>query len=237
MSPGSTTTSASSSSSGRPVRADRGRIAGPPLHDLLDELDLEPVRCLGGQRLGDPLGAVADDDDDPVEVELGQRVEDVRAPSGARTAGAGAWGAPSASASPRRRPGRWRGAVLSRSCPILPETASGCSRIRPSTGGDGPAVALWACAPGGSRPGRSGLHVTLAVLVAGCAALCDWQVHRALSGNGLSWAYVFEWPFFAGYGVYMWWKLLHDRPALVPTIGVDSHPEEPPAPRTRSTRS
>jgi hypothetical protein len=56
-----------------------------------------------------------------------------------------------------------------------------------------------------------GLHATLLVLVPVCAAVCDWQVHRALSGNSLSWAYVFEWPFFAGYGTYVWWKLVHDQ--------------------------
>ena len=56
-----------------------------------------------------------------------------------------------------------------------------------------------------------GLHATLLVLVSACAALCDWQVRRALSGNTLSWAYVFEWPFFAGYGTYVWWKLVHDQ--------------------------
>jgi hypothetical protein len=55
------------------------------------------------------------------------------------------------------------------------------------------------------------MHVTLLILVPTCLALCDWQVHRALSGNGLSWAYVFEWPFFAGYGTYVWWKLVHDQ--------------------------
>jgi DNA-binding transcriptional regulator of glucitol operon len=55
------------------------------------------------------------------------------------------------------------------------------------------------------------MHVTLLVLVPACAALCDWQVHRALSGNTLSWAYVFEWPFFAGYGTYVWWRLVHDQ--------------------------
>jgi hypothetical protein len=63
------------------------------------------------------------------------------------------------------------------------------------------------------------MHATLAVLVPGCAVLCDWQVHRALSGNGLSWAYVFEWPFFAGYGVYMWWRLVHEQ--LTPLSPVD----------------
>ena len=55
-------------------------------------------------------------------------------------------------------------------------------------------------------------HLTAAVVVPGCIALCWWQVTRALSGNTLSWAYVFEWPIFAGYGVYMWWKLIHDHP-------------------------
>jgi hypothetical protein len=55
------------------------------------------------------------------------------------------------------------------------------------------------------------MHVALVILVPTCAALCDWQVHRALSGNTLSWAYVFEWPFFAGYGTYVWWKLVHDQ--------------------------
>jgi hypothetical protein len=55
------------------------------------------------------------------------------------------------------------------------------------------------------------MHATLLVLVLACVALCDWQVHRALSGNTLSWAYVFEWPFFAGYGAYVWWKLVHDQ--------------------------
>lgn len=46
----------------------------------------------------------------------------------------------------------------------------------------------------------------------GCLALGWWQVTRALSGNTLSWAYVFEWPIFAGYAVFMWWKLTHDQP-------------------------
>ena len=63
------------------------------------------------------------------------------------------------------------------------------------------------------------MHVTLLVLVPACASLCDWQVHRALSGNTLSWAYVFEWPFFAGYGTYVWWRLVHDQMArLAPDV-------------------
>ncbi|MGA2520779.1 MAG: hypothetical protein ABSG81_08180 [Acidimicrobiales bacterium] len=54
------------------------------------------------------------------------------------------------------------------------------------------------------------VHVVAAVVVPGCLALGWWQLQRALSGNTLSWAYTFEWPVFAGYAVYMWWKLLHD---------------------------
>jgi len=62
------------------------------------------------------------------------------------------------------------------------------------------------------RHGNAFTHLTAAVVVAGCLALCWWQVTRALGGNSLSWAYVFEWPIFAGYAVFMWWKLIHDRP-------------------------
>lgn len=54
------------------------------------------------------------------------------------------------------------------------------------------------------------LHATLVVVVAGCAALGWWQFSRAVGGNSLSWVYTFEWPFFAAYAVYMWWKLLHE---------------------------
>ena len=39
---------------------------------------------------------------------------------------------------------------------------------------------------------------------------------RAWTGNTLSWAYVFEWPLFAAYAVYMWWRLLHEAPDAAP---------------------
>jgi hypothetical protein len=54
--------------------------------------------------------------------------------------------------------------------------------------------------------------VVIIIVVPAFAGLCLWQVHRALGGNDLSWAYVFEWPFFAGYAIYMWWRLLHEVP-------------------------
>ena len=51
-----------------------------------------------------------------------------------------------------------------------------------------------------------------------------WQVQRVRQGNTLSWAYVFEWPFFTGYAVYLWWKLVHDQPEQAPVA-----PAERPA--------
>lgn len=76
------------------------------------------------------------------------------------------------------------------------------------------------------------MHATLLVLVPLCAALCDWQAHRALSGNVLSWAYVFEWPFFAGYGTYVWWKLVHDQMGqTVPAAPISAEGTGPPVRR------
>jgi hypothetical protein len=54
--------------------------------------------------------------------------------------------------------------------------------------------------------------VVIIIVVPTFAGLCAWQVRRALDGNQLSWAYVFEWPFFAGYAIYMWWRFLHEAP-------------------------
>jgi DNA-binding transcriptional regulator of glucitol operon len=56
-----------------------------------------------------------------------------------------------------------------------------------------------------------GMHVTLLVAVPAFLALFWWQVDRVRQGNTLSWAYVFEWPFFTCYAVYLWWKLVHDQ--------------------------
>jgi hypothetical protein len=56
------------------------------------------------------------------------------------------------------------------------------------------------------------LHAVILIVVPAFAALCIWQIDRATGGNELSWAYVFEWPFFAAYAIYMWWRLLHAVP-------------------------
>ena len=60
------------------------------------------------------------------------------------------------------------------------------------------------------------LHVVILLVVPAFMALCVWQIDRAVSGNSLSWAYVFEWPLFAGYAVYMWWRFVHEEPDATP---------------------
>ncbi|MHB1986972.1 MAG: hypothetical protein ACYCSF_03150 [Acidimicrobiales bacterium] len=95
-----------------------------------------------------------------------------------------------------------------------------------------------------------GLHATLLAVLAACLGLGWWQLSRALGGNSLSWVYTFEWPFFAAYGVYVWWRLLHEdgeetgplarrsselpalervtEPELVDALGYDPYDEHDP---------
>jgi hypothetical protein len=47
--------------------------------------------------------------------------------------------------------------------------------------------------------------------VIGMLWLGDWQFHRAIDGNALSWAYTFEWPVFAVFGVVFWAKTILDE--------------------------
>ena len=68
------------------------------------------------------------------------------------------------------------------------------------------------------------LHVVILIVVPAFLALCLWQISRALGGNTLSWAYVFEWPLFAAYAIYMWWRFVHEaaEDAAPPlTVGAD----------------
>jgi hypothetical protein len=53
------------------------------------------------------------------------------------------------------------------------------------------------------------LGLFLAELI--CIPAFLFELKRALGGNTLSWAYVFEWPLLGGYAVYMWKKLLQDE--------------------------
>ena len=54
-------------------------------------------------------------------------------------------------------------------------------------------------------------HVTLGVGLTLCVAAFWFEIRRALGGNSLSWAYVFEWPLLGGFAVYMWWKVIHPQ--------------------------
>ena len=49
-------------------------------------------------------------------------------------------------------------------------------------------------------------HVAMVVLVVGFLGLGWWQISRATAGNSLSWGYAVEWPVFAGFVVYVWWR-------------------------------
>jgi hypothetical protein len=53
------------------------------------------------------------------------------------------------------------------------------------------------------------LHVTLVLGLVLCVAAFWFELSRALGGNALSWAYVFEWPLLGVFALYMWWQLLH----------------------------
>ncbi|MGW4156333.1 hypothetical protein ACWEDF_24585 [Micromonospora chersina] len=51
-------------------------------------------------------------------------------------------------------------------------------------------------------------HVAMVVLVVGFLGLGWWQVTRAAEGNSLSFGYAIEWPVFAGFVVFVWWREL-----------------------------
>jgi hypothetical protein len=80
------------------------------------------------------------------------------------------------------------------------------------------------------------LHLTLAGGLALCTGAFIIELLRALGGHSFSWIYVFEWPLFAGFAIYMWWNLLHghDRvprsastaPSLPPGDATDAELDE-----------
>lgn len=49
-------------------------------------------------------------------------------------------------------------------------------------------------------------HVAMVMLVVGFLGLGWWQVTRAAGGNTLSFGYAIEWPVFAGFVVFVWWR-------------------------------
>lgn len=61
------------------------------------------------------------------------------------------------------------------------------------------------------RPRWLGWHLLMVVSFWGMLWLGDWQLHRALTGNALSWAYTFEWPLFSGFAVVFWARTIRDE--------------------------
>jgi hypothetical protein len=55
-------------------------------------------------------------------------------------------------------------------------------------------------------PGWIARHILALVLIAGFLLLCWWQFSRATGGNSLSWGYTFEWPVFAGFVGFIWYR-------------------------------
>jgi hypothetical protein len=75
------------------------------------------------------------------------------------------------------------------------------------------------------------LHFTLAAGLIVCIGAFAFELSRALGGHTFSWIYVFEWPLFGGFAIYMWWNLLQGkdrvhRPASRPTTGAADPPDQ-----------
>ncbi len=88
-------------------------------------------------------------------------------------------------------------------------------------------------------------HLLVLVLVAVFCALGWWQLRRAAEGNALSFGYALEWPAFAAFTVFVWYRTVRDtvRPPLAKPHAeqhADPHagphagpPTEPPAGRSQ----
>jgi hypothetical protein len=54
-------------------------------------------------------------------------------------------------------------------------------------------------------------HAFAVLAALGMLWLGRWQLHRAESGNELSWAYTVEWPLFAIFGLLFWARSLREE--------------------------
>jgi len=73
---------------------------------------------------------------------------------------------------------------------------------------DAPAVSRWRILV---TPRWISWHLFAVAAVIGMCWLGDWQFRRAMAGNTLSWAYTFEWPIFAIFGIVFWVKTVRDE--------------------------
>ena len=67
------------------------------------------------------------------------------------------------------------------------------------------------------------LHAVVLLVAFGMLRLGLWQWHRAHAGNGglQNYAYAFQWPVFAAFGLFLWVRTMHEE------IRRAAHPEEP----------
>lgn len=70
-------------------------------------------------------------------------------------------------------------------------------------------------------------HVLAVVLAGGCLGMGWWQLSRATGGNALSWGYTFQWPVFAGFVVFLWWREVQLARRRAGADG-EAPPSEPP---------
>jgi len=75
-----------------------------------------------------------------------------------------------------------------------------------------------------ATPGEWRIHLGLILALAVCIPAFVIELARALGGNTLSWAYVFEWPLLAGYAFYMWRQLLRQERGVTTTSNKSDSP-------------
>ena len=66
-------------------------------------------------------------------------------------------------------------------------------------------------------------HVVVAAVAIVFVRLGWWQWSHARQGNTLSYGYALQWPLFAGFGVFLWFRIIHERPRA-PVRGDDDEP-------------
>lgn len=78
-------------------------------------------------------------------------------------------------------------------------------------------------------PGWLVVHTLALLAVAAMLGLAVWQYSRAQGGNTISWGYLFQWPAFAAFTAFVWWRevrrALRAEPAPVdPPVRVEPTP-------------
>ncbi len=64
--------------------------------------------------------------------------------------------------------------------------------------------------------GELRFHAGLILAETICVSAFIIELGRAVGGNALSWAYVFEWPLLGGYGLFMWRQLVRESRGTTP---------------------